>query len=179
MRRKDRQMGKDFGLYVIDKAAYCTLSTLYQEDIYSLPLSFARVEDYIYIHGAQEGTKVLAFESNTTVNLVFVCDLKVPDELTNDQIRSFTQPGKVISQVFTTEYASTIARGKISPCTDDEDKIKGLRAICLKYTPDKMEFFDQAIALSLNRTNLWKISLDEISAKRKKLAPNLPETRNL
>lgn len=169
MRRKDREMDKDFGLYVIDKAAYCTLSALYQEDIYSIPISFARVDDYIYIHGAQEGTKAQAFESNPTVSLVFVSDLKVPDGLTNDQIRSFSQPGKVISQVFTTEYASAIAKGKLSPCTDDEDKIRGLRAICLKYTPDKMEFFDQAIDLSLNRTSLWKISLDQLSSKRKKV----------
>ncbi len=43
-----------------------------------------------------------------------------------------------------------------------------MRLICEKYTPNKMEYFDTAITAGLNRTNVYKVEMESISAKRKK-----------
>jgi hypothetical protein len=43
-----------------------------------------------------------------------------------------------------------------------------LRAIGTRYTPDNMSRFDDAIAQSLQRTDVWKIEIEAITGKRKK-----------
>lgn len=49
-----------------------------------------------------------------------------------------------------------------------DEKIKAMRSICEKYTPDKMKYFDSAINAGLNRTNVYKMKIENITAKRKK-----------
>lgn len=169
MRRKDREMDEEFALYVIDKAEFCTLSAIYENKPYSIPLSPARVDKTIYFHGAMEGTKKEIFDQSPEVRLVFVTDVQVPEVYSDEEIREIENPGLIISKVFTTEFASTIATGKIEECLNDEEKVKGLRAVCERFTPSKMEFFDMAIKASLDRTAVWKFEIQELTAKRKKL----------
>lgn len=52
--------------------------------------------------------------------------------------------------------------------TDDAEKIRALRAICEKYTPENMSRFDAAIAQSLSRTGIWRIDVTGITGKCKK-----------
>ena len=56
MRRKDREMNRDFGLMVIDKARFATLAMVTEAGKpYAIPVSPARVGDAVYIHSAQSG----------------------------------------------------------------------------------------------------------------------------
>ena len=43
--------------------------------------------------------------------------------------------------------------------TDKDEKIEALRAICLRFLPKHMDAFDDAIARSLERTAVVKITL--------------------
>lgn len=45
--------------------------------------------------------------------------------------------------------------------TDREEKIEGLRVICQRFLPRHMDAFDAAIARSLERTAVVRITLTE------------------
>ena len=69
---------------------------------------------------------------------------------------------------FTTRYTSAILTGTAREVTDEAEKIRALRAICEKYTPENMSRFDAAIAKSLSRTGIWRIDVTDITGKCKK-----------
>ena len=69
---------------------------------------------------------------------------------------------------FTTEFESAAFSGTACEVTDIQEKIKALRLICEKYTPDNMENFEDAITKSLDRTAVWKIRIENLTGKRKK-----------
>ena len=52
-----------------------------------------------------------------------------------------------------------MAVGRAEVVTDRDEKIKALRAICQRFLPKHMEAFDDAIARSLERTAVVKITL--------------------
>ena len=59
-----------------------------------------------------------------------------------------------VPEEFTTEYA---------------EKVTALRAICERYAASNMRGFDDAIERSLHRTAIWRIDIDELTGKRKKV----------
>ncbi|NLW22560.1 MAG: pyridoxamine 5'-phosphate oxidase family protein [Tissierellia bacterium] len=172
MRRKDREMGVDFALEVIDKAQYGVLSMVDGEEAYGIPLSIVRDGNSLYFHSAMDGRKVRIFERNPKVSIAFVGDVKVPELYSKEELEEIAKDeskiGLLISKVFTTEYESAVVKGRIALVEDEEERIKALRLICEKYTPSKMDYFHLAIKPGLNRTNIYRIEMEEIKAKRKK-----------
>lgn len=172
MRRKDRLMDESYGLYIIDKAEYAVGSLKDQDQIYSIPLSIARDGDFLYFHSGPSGRKVDLLEDDAEISLVFVADVKVPDLYSDDEmdlvLRDDDLARKNISSIFTTEFGSCIVNGRVKRLEDKNEKIHGLRLICQKYTPSKMAYFDKAIQISLDRTLVYKVLIQEISSKRKK-----------
>ena len=73
----------------------------------------------------------------------------------------------LLSKVFTTEYASTMVKGRVRRA-EDEEKVLALRYICEKYTPTKMMYFREAIEMSKDRVLVYAVDIEEISGKRKK-----------
>lgn len=167
MRRKDRERDRDFGLMVIDKAPYGVLSMVDEGLPYSIPLSQVRLGDYIYFHGAGGGRKKELFDTKPRVSLVFVTDVRVADKYSNEDIKNMENPGKIISKVYTTEFASAICTGTIEKVLDPEEKKKALRALVEKHMEDKLEFFDLAMKTSLDRTWVWKLRIEDLTAKAK------------
>ena len=152
MRRKDREMPRDFALAIADKCAYSVLATVNPDGSpYCIPLSMAREGEWLYFHCAKEGHKIDNLRYNNRVCVSCVGDVKaVPDD-------------------FSTEFESAIISGAASEITDREEKILALRLISERYTPGNMPAFDEAVRQSLDKTGVWKIHIDEISGKRKKL----------
>lgn len=173
MRRKDREMSKEFGIEVIDKAVYGVVSMIDENnEPYGIPLSIVRDGNNLYFHSALDGKKVRIFEKNPVVNVAFVGQVKVPEILTAEELTEIakdkSKAGTLISKVFTTEYESAVVKGKIKSVEDKEEKLKAIKLLCEKYTPAKMDFFNLAIESGLQIINMYKIEIDEIKAKRKK-----------
>ncbi|MDD2426982.1 MAG: pyridoxamine 5'-phosphate oxidase family protein [Eubacteriales bacterium] len=176
MRRKDRAMSREYGLSVIDRSAFATLSLNDPEnpDIpYALPLSIVRIDEKLYFHSARGGHKYENLQNGQQVRIVFVDRVKVPDLYTDEELRELAAQGKhkdFVSKVFTTEYSSAIVTGTVKK-VDPEEKPDEVRlamcAICEKYTPDKMAYFEQALDFSLKRLAVFSITIDSISTKRK------------
>lgn len=171
MRRKDREMDEDFGLSIIDKAHFGVLSMYSPQGVYSLPLSIARKDHLLYFHSAMEGSKVGLFEEEPEVTIVFVGEVSVPENFTEEELDEMVQDEKkaidLIRKVFTTEYESCIVRGKVR-LVEGAEEIQGHQVICEKFTPSKMKYFEQAVKAGIHRTNIYAVEIEEITAKRKK-----------
>lgn len=173
MRRRDREMGREFGIEVIDKSSYGVVSMIDEDnEPYGIPLSIVRDGDNLYFHSALDGKKVKIFEKNPTVSVVFVGEIKIPENFSKEELdemaKDKSKAGALISKVFTTEYESAIVKGKLKLVEDEEEKLKSIRLICEKYTPTKMDYFNLAIESGLQIFNMYKIEIDKIKAKRKK-----------
>lgn len=173
MRRKDREMDREFGYGVIDKAQYGVLSTIDEEGRpYGLPLSLVRKGDSLYFHSAKGGKKLGIFERTKEVWVTFVGETNIPENYSQEELEEISKDesnvGLLLSKVFTTEFESTMVKGSIEKVEDKEEKIEALNLICRKYTPDKIKYAEKAIVSSYERVNIYKIKVDEITAKRKK-----------
>ncbi len=149
MRRKDREKDAEWALAVFDKAPYITVGMVTPDGFpYSVPLSLARQdESTFYFHCATEGKKSDCIKNNPNVFLSAVtkCAPKFEEETQN----------------FTKIYNSATAIGIAEFVEDKAEKIEALRLICERFLPRHMNKFDAAIARSLDRTVVVRITLTE------------------
>ncbi len=149
MRKADRAKDADWALAVFDKAPYVTVSMTRPDGTpYGLPLSLVRDgADTFYFHCAGEGEKLDCIRRNPVVSLSAVskCSPRYEEEKMN----------------FTEHYHSAIAVGRAEEVCDRDEKIKALKLICERFLPKFMDRFDAAIARSLERTTVIKITLAE------------------
>ena len=173
MRRKDREMSEEFALELIDRLPFGVLSLVDNDGMpYGIPLSLVRKERNFYFHSAKSGKKVDALQEGSNVCITFVGDTQIPDLFSDSELADFSKDenkGQVlISKVFTTEFESALAFGKVYKVTDEKERIDAMRLICEKYTPSKMPLFDLAIRSGMSRTVVYRIETQQITAKRKK-----------
>lgn len=166
MRKVSREMDSQWALEVMRKAPYITVSfTRADGTAYGVPLSLACTDDRIwYFHCAPEGDKLdaLAAHPQVCLSAVTKCAPTVGPK----------------DGSFTLQYRSAIAFGKAELVTDDEEKIRALRAISERFLPQHMDAFDDAIARSLHRTSVVRITLDEPpTGKRKQYDRNGEEMK--
>lgn len=159
-------MDSQWALEVMRKAPYITVSfTRADGTAYGVPLSLACIDDRIwYFHCAPEGDKLdaLAAHPQVCLSAVTKCAPTVGPK----------------DGSFTLQYRSAIAFGKAELVTDDEEKIRALRVISERFLPQHMDAFDDAIARSLHRTAVVRITLDEPpTGKRKQYDRNGEEMK--
>ncbi len=149
MRKSKRQKDAQWAFEVFDKAPFITLSMVRPDGTpYAVPLNIVRKDDTVfYFHCAFEGEKIDCLKHNPVVSLSAAsrCSPKYEEEKNN----------------FTEYFNSAIALGKAEPVEDDAEKIEALRLICERFLPKYMEHFDTAIARSLDKTNVIRITLTE------------------
>ncbi len=149
MRKDKRRRDATWALEVFDKAPFVTVSMTRPDGTpYGLPLSLVRKEDdTFYFHCAGEGEKLDCLRTNPTVSLSAVsrCMPKFEEEKNN----------------FTEYYNSAVALGRAEIVEDDAEKVEALRLLCERFLPKFMDHFDEAIARSLARTTIVRITLTE------------------
>ena len=150
MRKTDRQLPIAETLEIFDKAPYVTLSLIGCDGTtpYGVPLSIVRKDDKtFYFHCADEGEKIDCINSNSTVWLSAVskCSPAFEQEKMN----------------FTEHYRSAMAMGTAEIVIDRAEKIEALRLICERFLPRYMNFFENAVERSLERTTVVKITLTD------------------
>ncbi|MCM1074350.1 MAG: pyridoxamine 5'-phosphate oxidase family protein [Ruminococcus sp.] len=149
MRKAERQRDEQWALEVFDKAPYITVSMTRPDGTpYGLPLNVVRKDERtFYFHCAAEGEKIECLIRNPAVSLSAVsrCTPRYEDEKNN----------------FTEYYKSATAVGTAEIVTDPKEKTEALKLLCERFLPKYMEHFDAAIARSLSRTTVVRISLSE------------------
>ena len=152
MRRKDREMSKEFALSVMEKCEWTTVSFVTPDGApYSVPVSAALDGNALYFHTAKEGRKIDCIAGSPAVHVVCVGDVERAEDK------------------FTTGYECAMADGVCSEVTDEAEKVHALRLIAEKYTPMHMPAFDKEVAASLERTGVYRIDLSGVTGKAKVL----------
>lgn len=156
MRKKKREMDAAFALEVFDKAPYITVSfTRADGTAYGLPLSLARTDDAtFYFHSALAGDKLDAIKAHPDVCLSAVTKCK---PMAGPKDNSFTL-----------EFKSAVAFGKAEIIEDNDEKVIALKAISERFLPSHMDAFEAAVARSLDRTAVVKITLSEPPVGKRK-----------
>lgn len=150
MRRKDRERDADFAREVLRDCEYATLATVNPDGTpYCVPISPVLTGDTLYFHCAPEGQKLQNIAQSPQVCV------------------SGVRHTNLVPEKFTTEYESAVAVGRCETVVADEEKILALRLICEKYAPSNMAAFDDAIARSLGRTGVCKLTIGSITGKAK------------
>lgn len=153
MRRKERREDEKFAFDVLDKADYAVISMTDANGLpYCLPISAVRIGEKLYFHSAESGRKAEAMLKNPNVCITAAVDVVSAEDK------------------FTTYFKSAVVRGKAIKVTDDEEKVTALRAICERFTLSNMADFEKAVKMSLPRTAVWRVDIENATGKQKKKA---------
>ena len=146
MRRNDRATTTEKAWEILENAEYMTLSMMGAEGVpYGVTLSFARVENALYFHCANEGYKLDSLRKNPAV-----CVNAVRQQRTK-------------AEEFTVAFESAVAFGTACEVTEQEERVRGLLAICKKYAPENPGA--AAYIAQYPQVSVWRIDVREISGK--------------
>ena len=165
MKKKDLEMDKHFAYSIIDKADFGSLATINEDNTpYSVPISFVRKENIIYIHSSIQGTKIRNITKTPEVSMSFVGDINTPFPIIDEEIYI----GRKLSEIFTTEFESAVIFGIASRVENRNEKILALKLLCEKYTPNNMDTFNEKIKDSMDFTTIIRIEIKKITGRRKR-----------
>lgn len=191
MRRKDREMDMEFALEVMDRALYGVFSFRLPEKsldssleegfdigeegfytgVYSIPVSIVRINRDVYFHSAQGGMKTEIIQEGFPARLVAVGRVEVPELYTREELDAMaddeSQAHQLARRVFTTQYESAIACGRMFEVTDEAMRSQVLTRLCEKYCPGKENLIAPAIRSGGPRTRIYGMHLERVTAKRK------------
>lgn len=150
MRRKDREQSTEFALKTAQECEFAVISMIDASGLpYGVPVSTVLDGKTLYFHTAKEGRKIDCLHHSPAVHIVCVGAVqRASDE-------------------FTTGYECAMIEGICTEVTDEAEKIRALRLLCKKYTPQNMDNFDRAIQASLHRTGVYKIAVLSVTGKAK------------
>lgn len=156
MRKKSREMNSEWALEVMHKAPYVTVSfTRADGTAYGLPLSLASADGATwYFHCAPEGEKLDAVRAHPQVCLSAVT-----------RCQPTVGP---IDGSFTLQYTSAVAFGVAEIVESREEKVEALRIISQRFLPAHMDAFDDAVARSIDRTAVVRITLAQPPVGKRK-----------
>jgi uncharacterized protein len=150
MRRKDRQMLDADALNILVKGEYGMLATSDKQNLpYVVPMSYVYADNCIYLHCATEGQKLDNIVENPKVSFCVVGDTKV------------------IPEDFGTAFESVILFGTAEIVQDMEEKLKGLRALVVKYSIDFKVQGEEYIKKDFNKTRVIKINIEHMTGKQR------------
>lgn len=150
MRRKDRQRDAAFAWQVIREAPYATLSLADGAGRpYAVPVSQAADEEAgaIYFHCALAGEKYEIFRDGCEAAMSAVSHAEIiPDE-------------------YTVAYASAVARGRLEIVTDEKERMRAIKILCMQFDPEAGEKYVSCMKNSGARTCVVRLSVEEITGK--------------
>ena len=154
MRRSDRALSVEDAKELLSRGTYGVLSTVGADGIpYGVPVSYAYApeEETLYFHGAAGvGQKW--------------------ENLQHCSKACFTVVGEteVLPQKFSTRYESVIAFGDVTICTDQAEKLTGLRHLVEKYSASFAAEGEAYAHRSLEQTDVFALRIRHLSGKARK-----------
>lgn len=148
MRKIEKKMSTEDSLKIIRTGEYGILSMITNDlGVYGVPLNYVYNNNAIYFHCAKEGYKLRNLKNNNNV--------------------SFCVVGKteIIPRKFSTKYESIIIKGKAFEVKGDE-KYQALVKLIEKYSCDFINEGIKYIDKSINKTEIIRIDINEISGKK-------------
>lgn len=150
---------------VLAQGAYGVLATSHENQPFATPVNYVYIEEEhaLYFHGARVGRMRtnIALNSQVCFNVSEMGRL-VPGETSSD---------------FGVEYKSVTVFGSAELVEDEDEIIQALLALMVKYFPQHIpgEDYPLPMAEELKRTAVYKIKIEEWSAKQQAEKQDNPE----
>lgn len=142
---------------ILDEALFCTISFSVDDRPFSIPTSFVRYEDKLYIHGSVGSHFIRQIEKGIPVCITVM----LVDELV------------VAKSAFShsVNYRSVVIFSKAEVIEDVEQKIASFEWLTNKIVPDSWEYLRPVKNNEVKKTTALAFKIDEASAKMRSGMP--------
>ena len=149
MRRKKQLLSNSDSISILKKCTSGVLAVSGDDDYpYTVPLSYVYDDNKIFFHAAKSGYKLDAIKNN---NKVSFCVIEKDD---------------IKPKEYTTYYRSVIVFGKARILENDDEKLKAINALALKYNPnDSEQSRNMTINREYNRLCIIELSIEHMTGK--------------
>ena len=159
MRRSKQQLSFEDAVEVMRQATSGVLAIEGDDGYpYAVPISHVWTDERageegefigrIYFHSAPVGYKIDSIMDNEKASFAVV----VRDE--------------IVPEEYTTYFKSAIATGRVRILEDEQERLRGLRALAEKYNPGQHESAEKEIAGALGRVAVIAFEVEELSGKQ-------------
>ena len=164
MRRRDRAKDDEWIKQFLNTAPFAAIATLHGEQpfINNNIFVYDESENCIYFHTSKEGRLRYNITENTKVCL------------------SAAEMGRLlpadVALEFSVEYKSVVVFGNVEVIEDEEKAKSALQKLMDKYFPNHKPGRDyrEIISEEIKRTAVYKINIESMSGKEKKVEENFP-----
>ncbi|MDQ6479901.1 pyridoxamine 5'-phosphate oxidase family protein [Dyadobacter sp. LHD-138] len=142
---------------ILDEALFCTISFSVDDQPFSIPTSFVRYEDKLYIHGSVGSHFIRQIEKGIPVCITVM----LVDELV------------VAKSAFShsVNYRSVVVFSKAEVIEDIDQKIASFEWLTNKIVPDSWEYLRPVKNNEVKKTTALAFKIDEASAKMRSGMP--------
>jgi len=148
MRRIKQQLPADDSIAILKRMTSGVLALSGDDDYpYALPISYVYFDNKLFFHCAASGHKIDAIKRNEKVSFCVI------------------EKDEIIPDDFTTHFRSVIVFGKAHIIEDDADRMKAIKILCDKYSPDREEGFKKEIEKGFNRVCMVELNIEHITGK--------------
>ncbi len=152
MRRTDKEIKDDLLIErIMSEAQVLRLGLCRDNRPYVVPLSFGYDGGFIYFHTAVEGRKLDYIAANNRVCFELEHEVKV-------------SPKDDAACGWSFSFYSVVGFGTVEEITDPPGKTRALNHVMKHYSGREWDFNEE----SLEKTRLWKISVEQMTGKRSK-----------
>ncbi len=143
---------------ILDEALFCTISYAADGQPFSIPTSFVRYEDKIYIHGSVGSHFIRELEKGIPVCIVIM----------------LTDALVVAKSAFShsVNYRSAVIFAKAEKIEDPEEKKRSFEWLTNKIVPGSWDYLRPVTEKEIQKTTALAFSLEEASAKVRTGMPN-------
>lgn len=136
---------------ILDEALFCTVSYSDNNEPFSIPQSFVRIDDYLYIHGSVGSHLMRTLSDGRPVCLTVM----LADELV------------VAKSAFhhSVNYRSVVAFAKGELIENEDVKYEAFKALTEKMVPNSWDYLKPMTKKEMAKTTAIRFSLAEASAK--------------
>jgi nitroimidazol reductase NimA-like FMN-containing flavoprotein (pyridoxamine 5'-phosphate oxidase superfamily) len=146
---------------ILDNTEYGTLALCYNNQPYSLPINFVRVENILYFHGSLKGKKIDILKENPYASFSVVKAYSI--------IQSYFSSKDNLACPATQFFKSVIINSKVEFIENYDEKVIALSKLMEKLQPEGKykTLSDKAYQKIINTTVIFKLKIKDIKAKFK------------
>ena len=143
---------------VLDRALLCHVAFSADDDVYCVPMLYARVDDKVYVHGstASRAVRALAAGASACLTVTIVDGLVLA--------RSAFE--------HSTNYESVMLFGRFTPVAEVDERLVALEAFTEKLLPGRWSEVRGPSPQELKATAILALPITEASAKRRSGPPD-------
>lgn len=143
---------------ILDEALFCTMSFSMDGRPFSIPTSFVRYEDKIYIHGSVGSHFIREIEKGLSVciTVMLVDSLVVAKSAFSHSVN----------------YRSVVIFATPEKIEDNEEKIASFEWLTNKIVPNSWDYLRPVTESEVRKTTVLAFSLNQASAKTRSGMPN-------